>query len=78
MKGASELFATFLKIMQIGYLCMTILLVFFAASDWNVTIDLQKNVRQAYSLGEAFLACSDITVNATDGFPMRGVFDELF
>ncbi|MBU5557868.1 MAG: hypothetical protein QW751_01665 [Candidatus Aenigmatarchaeota archaeon] len=75
MKGITKLFDLFLKIMEIGFLTLSILLVFFSITNFSVIQDFAAGQRKATMLGEAILACSDITVPAVDGAPVRGLFN---
>ena len=76
MKGMSEFLGLFMKIMQIFFVVIALVSVFFTITDYEINIIVSEGTRESILVAQAALSAPCLTIDAIDGYAVRGLFDE--
>ncbi|MBU3897121.1 MAG: hypothetical protein KJ697_04280 [Nanoarchaeota archaeon] len=76
MKGISKFFGMFLNIMQIIFIIIGLFAIFINITTFGYSTEFVAGTRESVMVMQAVLSAPCLTVIASDGYPIRALFDE--
>ncbi len=77
MKGISEEFGVFLKVLEVIFMAITLLAVFFSVTHYSATLELNQPKKEVLLVSESVMGAPCLMAKAKDSFPIKAFFDEV-
>ncbi|MFQ6057141.1 MAG: hypothetical protein ACE5J3_14315 [Methanosarcinales archaeon] len=76
MKGIGQMLSYFIKIMEIAFIIMAIVVVYFRIADYELNTQALREKGELRLIGDSVLSCIDLTEITSDGNPVKGLFNK--
>ena len=75
MKGITKELAFFIKIMELAFIIMGLLVIYFKIAKFLFDYTASSSHREIRLMGEILLSCGNLTEISYDGYPVKALFN---